>query len=518
MVWTVGAFVALDWAVLIGYLVVVMGIGWAASRAAGGSAEAFFLGGRNMPVWAVTLSVMATALSAATFIGGPAQAFSGDLTYLIANLGGILAVLLVAWLFVPAFYASGALTVYGYLGRRFGPGAARTSAIAFRAGRLLADGAPLFMAGIAFSFLLSADPDMRLVTTLVAIVALGVIGAAYTALGGIRAVIWTDVVQIVMVVGVAIVCLFLLLDAIPLSVPEIVAELRNAEGGDKLKVFSLSTDPAAPYTLWTALALTLLNMGAYGTDHDLAQRVMTCRSAVRGSAALIGAILVNIPIVILFMTLGLLLFIFYGRPDLMGDLAPADALAKPGDVYPQYLVHHLPPGVTGLAMAGLFAAALSSFDSAVNAMAATWHADVIGQRCSAIGARRVHTSRRAVVVFALLLTVMAVVAAILHLDSEQTLLDFALGVMTFAYAGLLGVFLTARLTRRGNLRSVIAALLTGAAAVTLCYTLPHWSTLLFGERWKLAFAWWMVIGTTASLIVCMLGKPANPTAETAPRE
>ncbi len=489
---TLATFGALDWSVLAAYLLVMLAIGWWASR---GQADesTYFQGGRAMPTWAVALSVLATALSAATFIGAPQIAYNGDLTYLILNIGGILGAVFVALVLLPPLYRAGTITIYGYLGQRFGPGATAAASVCFLFGRLLASGARLFMAGIAFSLILFNDIDTP--SLIAAICVFGVIGTAYTAMGGIKAVIWTDVVQIVIVVGAALLSIALLLDAIPLSVGEIYELLRERE---KLRVVDTSWDLGKAFTLWAGIAVMLANVASYGVDQDLVQRMLTTKSAWRASASLIVSNLLGVPVVMLFLIVGLLLSVFYGMPEVMGDAAPAEALNDSRKVYPQYLVHHLPAGLAGLAMAGMFAAAMSSFDSAVNAMASSVVADFPWKRKA--GRNPLLESRWAVVGMGVLLSVFAIAAAMMQQAGGQELINFALGVMSFAYAGLLGVFLTALLTNRGNTTSVIAALVVGAVSVLMMQ--PYVTEPLFGEGVTIAWPWWMVIGTAASFAVC----------------
>ncbi|MCC6680257.1 MAG: sodium:solute symporter [Phycisphaeraceae bacterium] len=504
---TLAAFGVIDWTILAAYMAAMMGIGFILARRTSDETD-FFLGSRQMPAWAVGMSVLASSLSAATFIGAPQESFDGNLTYLILNLGGILGALIVAAWFVPAFYHAGTLTIYGYLGQRIGPRAATAASVTFLVGRLMASGARLFMAGIAFSFILFGKTDFTAVAG--AVVALSIVGTAYTALGGIRAVIWTDVVQLLVVIGAALLCIALLLRAIPLSIGEILHELRHFTvpdaGGavsevNKLKVVDWRFDLSLPYTVWGALAVTTLNVAAYGCDHDLAQRLLTTRSAWRGSASIIAAILAGIPIISLFMIIGLLLAIFYQRPDLMGDAFPHDVLIHSEKVYPQYLTNHLPVGLSGLAMAGLLAVAMGSYDSAVNAMAASWLADVRGDHSD-------RHSRGAVVMMGALLMVFGLLMLLLYDPQAQSLLHFALSVMTFAYTGLLGVFLTALLLPgRGSERSVITAMVVGALFVLA--TQPYVMKLVMDKPPSIAMPWTMLAGTVLSLLICAAGRSGN---------
>jgi len=492
----------LDWLILAGYFVLIIAIGALASRGTNDE-KGFFLGGRKMPAWAVAMSFAATTLSAATFIGYPQASFTGDLTLLIHEFSKLLAALLVAVLFLPALYRAGSITVYGYLGQRIGPGAAMAASAMFLIGRLLASGARLFIAGTAFSLILydNIQPE-NLIT---AIILFGVVGTLYTAMGGIKAVIWTDTLQLVIVVGAVIVSIVLLLQAIPLSVGEI-AQVIQAE--QKHVVFDPSRDLSKDSTLLAALALTVFYAAAFGADQDMAQRLLSCKSLKQSIGSLFGAILISVPITVLFMLAGLLLYVFYSGPELMGDAAPAYVIDDARKVYPQYLLHELPMGLRGLAMAGLFAAAMSSLDSVINAMASSVSSDILGpMRKRAAGAGDAEPSsnnwlrRLLVVAMGAALTGAAIGMVALYDPESDTLIPFALGVMTFAYAGLMGVFLSVLLAGRGSTPSVIAALLAGMAVITASRYVAF--VVAIGIAWP----YWMVIATATSFAVCLLGSP-----------
>jgi len=523
---TLAAFGWIDWGVLALYMAGVVAVGAVVARQhRGGDKADFFLGGRSMPVWAVALSVVATTLSAATFIGAPYEAFASDLSYLILNLGGILAAIIAAFVFIPIFYKAGTTTIYGYLGQRFGPGAMVAGSAAFLAGRLLASGTRLFMAGLGFSLILFGSIEREYL--MAAIVLFGIVGGIYTVCGGIRAVIWTDVAQITIVIGAAVLSVWLLLNKIPLSPTEIIAvlgdEVSAVEGHAKTRIVNWAWDWGDPHTVWTGVfAVVFLNLGWYATDHDLVQRIMACRTPWRGSLSLMLSILVSLPVTALFMVIGLLLYVFYARPDVMGAAAPAAGeLSDATVVYPLFLLNHLPAGLSGLAMAGLFAVAMGSLDSAMNAMAASavsdlyepWRRGRMGGQAQEGKALR--TPRLAVAFMGAALVGVALMAAVLYDPAELTLIRFAMGVMVFAYAGLVGVFLTAAFTRRGNTASVIAALLAGAATVAwLQYGMPAWD-----PEFELAWPWRMVAGTAVSFGVCIMGQRGiTQTTSTLPRE
>jgi SSS family transporter len=510
-------FQALDWAVLAIYALVLAGTAAVVSRRPR-DADAYFVGERSMPVWAVALSVVATALSAATFIGAPEQSFSGDLAYLSANLGAIIAVLVVGWRFIPAFYRERVVTVYELIGNRFGRPAAMASSWTFLVGRVFASGSRLFIAATPLALLVSGD---GLATTpgqlMAAIAMIAAIGTVYALVGGIASVIWTDVVQMVVLLGATLAALVLLLHRIPLDPGAIVSLLADTRvgqtathaGHSKLAVISLDLSPGSAFTLFTALTgWTLFNLAAYGTDQDLAQRMLTCRSAVAGGRSALLAIVAGIPVSLLFMVIGLLLYVFYARPEAMGAAAPGYPPPKPSSAFLVFILREMPAGLRGLMMAGLFAVAFASLLSALNAMASATLNDIYrplaGLRGLPRDARReLLVGRLAVVGWGVVLALFACLCVWWQQANGETLIEFALGVMSFAYAGLLAVFLTALFTARGNSASAIAALLTGFAAVGAMQP-AVWKAWTGGVT--LASPWRLVIATALAFAVCCLGR------------
>jgi SSS family transporter len=508
------SFHALDWLVLCAYLAVVVALGLRFGRRAARRRE-FFLAARSMPVWAVAISVLATAQSAATFVGGPEQAYRGDLTYLSANLGGLIAVLVVALVFLPAFYRRDVVSIYELLGQDFGLPAQRAASAMFMLGRVFASGARLFIVAIPFS--LVAFGNIGPPALLTSIVVIAVAATLYTLAGGIRAVIWTDVLQAVVYIGAVGLAVWLLWQKMPMDPAGLADALRASGEGDKLTVIDASFDHTfrSPYNLWAiVLGLTLLNAAAFGTDQDLTQRMLTCRSAARGGWSLILSYLIGWPVLVLFMLAGLLLYVYYQRPDLMGEDAPMAPVDDARQVFVTFILREMPTGMRGLMMAGLFAAAMSSLDSALNAMASTTVSDFYrpARYRQGLGditpGRQVRVSRLAVAFWAVALAAFACFCVFWQQHSGQRLIDFALGVMVFAYSGLLAVFLTALFTRRGNALSAVAALLTGFGAVLALELYP---TVLAWE--PIAFPWKMVTATVLAFAVCCLGRRRGSAAQ-----
>lgn len=511
-------FTGLDWMVLGGYLALVALIGLLAARKRSASDD-FFLGGRAMPMWAVTISVLATAQSAATFVGGPQQSYAGNLTYLSANLGPLIAAFIVAFLFIPAFYRHNVTSIYELLGHEMGTTAQRVASGMFMLGRVFASGARLYIVAIPFALVAFGDIEPRHLA--VSIIIIAAVASLYSIAGGIRAVIWTDVMQTAVYLGCLAIALLLIWQKIPLSPGEVITVLRADGENGKLRIIDLSLDLTKDFTLWTALlGLMLLNLAAYGTDQDLTQRMLTCKTPRQASWSVISATLIAWPVVFMFLAMGLLLYIYYERPDVMGDTAPALAAQGSQRVFIDFILHEMHPGLRGLMMAGLFAAAMSSMDSGLNAMSSTTIADFYRpwrrkRDASYIegDARERRAARLASMGWAIAIAGFACICIAWQQAANQTLIGFALGVMTFAYSGLLGVFFTALLTKRGNAASAIVAMAVGFVTVLLLDPLVQ-QRLPEALQVNMSFSWRLLIAATLSTMTCMVGqRPATDTTQ-----
>lgn len=504
----------LDWAVLGLYLVMLTVAGFWFSRKEQRDTGDYFLGGRRMPVWAVALSIIASSLSVATFIGVPQIAYEGNLTYLTTNLGGLIAIVIVAVWFVPAFYRANVTSIYELLGQRMGEGAKKAASASFMIGRVFASGARIYIAAIPLSMLLFGDAGIRQPEwqIIVACAALVFISVSYTLAGGISSVIWTEVVQTIVLLVAVAGAIWLLLHKIPLSTGEIVDVLRTPSSGtgSKLTLLDTRTDPSLSFTLWASLlAFPLMGLASYGADHDLAQRMLTCRTAIKGGQSAVLAIALGIPIVALFLIIGLLLYVYYGEPARLGEAAPSYVPADSRKVFLTFILREMPAGMSGLMMAGLLSVGISSLNSALNAMAATAIKDFyMPLRPGRSPHHYVNAGRLGVVAWGVLLGAFAVVCIYWQRANAQTLIDLALSVMTFAYAGLLAVFLTALFTRRGNSVSAIAAILAGFCVLVALQPVvwTRYASLLGLEQVKLAWPWHLVIGAAVAFAVCIAGR------------
>ncbi|MDP8218305.1 MAG: sodium:solute symporter, partial [Candidatus Theseobacter exili] len=313
----------------------------------------YFLGSKRMPWLAVSLSIMATEASALTFIGAPAFSYNNNFSYLQLAIGSFLGRILSAHLLIGAFYKAKVTTVYEYLAIRFGPRTRDAGALLFLITRLLASGVRLYAASIALS-IVTGLPDLWAIS-LVAAVAI-----IYTIAGGIKAVIWTDVFQFFIFMGGASLALVFIILKIPGGWETVV---KTASEYNKFKIFDFSLSFTNAYTLLAGIiGGCFLTFATHGTDQDIVQRMLTCKQSRGGKMALILTGIINFPIVILFLTIGISLFTFH-------KLNPTIYLpAKADYIFPSFIIHELPSGIAGLALVGVFAAAMSSLDSALNAL------------------------------------------------------------------------------------------------------------------------------------------------------
>ena len=365
----------LDWSIFFGYFLILLISGWLLSRKTVNDTQDFFLGGNNMPIWLVAISVLATSQSAATFLGGPDQGYRSDLSYLATNIGTILAAFFVAKYFIPKFYQYKVTTVYELLEVRFGEKSKKQAGMMYLVGRVFASGARLYMAAIAVSMILFGNIDAENVVS--SIIILTAIGLGYSFMGGIRAVIYSDAIQCAVYVSAAIAVVWYLLISIPADFPTIIEALQNPPNLDhsKLTLFNFSLDFSSKgvFTVWASFTgFLLLSIAAFGLDQDMTQRLLTCKSAKESARSMLLSVAFVVPVVLLFMAIGLLLHIFYQRPDLMGNVqAGAIDATFSGEkitVFMNYVLKEMPSGLRGLVTVGIVAAALSTLNSVLNSM------------------------------------------------------------------------------------------------------------------------------------------------------
>jgi len=516
----------LDWSVFAGYFVILAGSGWYFSRRKVSNTKDYFLGGNDMHIWLVAISVLATAQSAATFLGGPDQGYRADLSYLATNIGAIIAAIFVSMFLIPKFFQYKVATVYGLLEVRFGEKAKRLGGIMYLFGRIFSSGARLYMASIAVSMILFSDIDADHVV--MSIIVLSTIGLLYSFAGGIRTVIYSDAIQCLIYVGAAIAVIYYLLTSIPVEFSQIISALESPiEGGQsKFTLFNFNLDfsSSGVFTVWASLTgFVLMNIAAFGMDQDMTQRVLTCKSASESAKAMLLSMVLVIPVVFLFLTIGLLLYIFYQRPDLMGYAQVGEISQNfSGEkitIFMYYVLNEMPSGLRGLVTVGIVAAALSTLNSGLNSMSSVMIQDFYRPWLEKKTIRKaekyfVNAGRFGMLLAALGLGSMAILSYYWQRYTDMPLLAFALSVMVFSYSGLLGVYFNALFTTRGNSTSVLVALIAGFTTTLLFQPYIQDSLSISWWQFDLALPYQLCIATLISFICCYLGSPRAGEAQT----
>ena len=468
----------IDLAVVLLYLA---GITWFGSRfrSSQRTLKDYFLGGKTAPWWAIALSIVSAETSTLTVIGTPPLAFQGNFGFLQLVLGYLLARLVIVTLFLPAYFRGEMFTAYELMRVRFGERTRRVTAALFLVLRAFAEGVRVFAVSIVISVVLGWGET----ASIVIIVCMTMF---YTYEGGMTAVIWTDVVQMVLYVAGAIVSLVLLLQQIP-GGWEHVASVAGPLG--KLRVFDFRL--AAPavffarsYSFWAGiLGGCFLTTASHGTEQLLVQRLLAARNLAASRAALLASWLVIFVQFTLFLAIGTCLFVLYRET---GQAAPV-VLDR---LYPQYVWQQLPAGVAGLVIASILAAAMSNLSAALNALASTtvldlWRPMWGGVANDSVWLRR---SRLATVAWGGILFGVALLAR--HWGN---VLQAGLSIASIVYGSLLGVFLLGLLTRRAGQTAALCAMPVGLAVM-----------LYVRFATSIAFTWYVVIGTAATFLTGVL--------------
>ncbi len=507
----------LDWGVFALYFALLVFITWFFSREKASNTNDYFLGGNNMPIWVVAVSVLATSQSAATFLGGPDQGFQNDLSYLATNIGAFIAAGFVAAFLIPKFYQNNVATVYELLERRFGSQSKKLAGMMYLVGRVFSSGARLYMAALAVAMILFGNIESQ--SVIFGIIILSFVGLGYSVKGGIKAVIYSDAIQCAIYIIAALFVIYFLLDAIPADFSQIVDALQNPHNRDASKLTLFNTDwdfsSKGVYSIWSSLTgFVLLYIAAFGLDQDMTQRVLTCNNAKEGSKAMLLSVVMVIPVMALFIFIGLLLYVFYLRPDLMMTGSSEIVQSFSGEkitVFMSYILTEIPSGVRGLVTVGVIAAALSTLNSGLNSMSSVVIQDIYRPFLQNKGIIKsdkhfVIAGQVGMIIAAMTLASMALLCFYWQRYTDMPLLAFALSVMVFAYSGLLGVYFTVLFTKRGSKNSVCAALAVGF--ITTLFFQPYVLSFISPDlaSFDLGFTWQLCIGTAAAFITCCLGK------------
>src|SRR5712691_3462850 len=362
-------FSAIDYAVLLLYLagITIFGVMFRRSQR---TVKDYFLGDKNTSWVVISLSIVATETSTLTLIGVPALAYAnyakpeqgGNFTYLQVVLGYIVARIIISLLFIPAYFRGNLLTAYELLKNRFGVKTKNFAASLFLVMRALAEGVRVFAASLVLSAVLTSSLPSLPYLWLWSIIIVGVLTLVYTFEGGIAAVIWTDLIQLVIYIGGSLLAAYELVHLVPGGWHEIAAQ---ASAANKFQFVSFKLDFSVPFTFWAGLlGGTFLTMASHGTDQLLVQRLLTCRNQRDSQKAIILSGFVVLFQFALFLTIGVMLFAYY-------RFNPLPPIVTNDQIFPAFIVRALPHGIAGLVIAANFAAAMSNLSASLNSLAST---------------------------------------------------------------------------------------------------------------------------------------------------
>jgi SSS family transporter len=475
----------LDLLVIVVYMAGTLGVGWAFSRKQRNIRD-YFLSDRNTPWWALMGSIVATETSTVTFISVPAFAFAanakgegGNFTFLQLVCGYLIGRLVIVALFIPLYFKGELFTVYQVLDQRFSGRVKRTAASLFLVTRSIADGIRLFATALVVVALMGwtgwqwGDPAAILIA--------GVVTIAYTYVGGMAAVIWTDVLQLVVYLVGAVVAALVLLGKIPGGWGEVVAVGNEFH---KFQLFDFTAGMGRSYTFWAGvIGGAFLTTATHGTDQLMVQRYLCSKNARQATAALLVSGAFIFAQFVLFLLIGVMLFVFYHHTQTL----PAEVAARADRLFPYFIVNELPHGLIGLVIAAIFAAAMSTLSSSLNSLAASSVTDFYKPLLAPArtDAHYLKVSRWATALWG----VVQIIVALIAIRMEKRVVDAVLAVASFTNGPILGLFFLGVLTKRVGPRGALAGVLTGIAVMLVVWL-----------RLQVSWQWYVLLGSTVTFI------------------
>lgn len=427
----------------------------------------YFLADRNIPWWAIALSIVAAETSTLTIISIPGLAYDTNLTFLQVVMGYVVGRVIISFVLLPHYFRGDLYTAYELIERRFGRGLRSLTASLFLITRAAAEGVRVYAVSIVVAIALGTGQ----VASIAIITALTLI---YTFEGGLAAVIWTDVVQTAIYIGGTLVGLFTIAHLVPGGWHAI--HTVAADTG-KLRVFDFSFDFWQPYTFWAGIiGGAFLTTASHGTDQLIVQRLLAARNQKQSVTALLSSGLAILFQFGLFLIVGVMLFAYYHKPSAL--------FGKADRIYPTFIVTQMPHGISGLLIAAILAAAMSNLSAALNSLSSSSMMDFYLRRHPEIDERRrIQLSRFSTLFWALILFGLAVLS--LHLVSH--VIEVALQIVSVPYGALLGAFLLGVLTRRANQRGALLGMVSGFLVELYIFL-----------QTKIPWTWYVMIGTAVT--------------------
>jgi len=488
-------FQTIDFVIVIMYLALVAFIG-SVSGGKQRTTKDYFLGGSNIPWWAVAFAIVAAETSTLTFISIPGLAYIANLNFLQVTFGYLIGRIIVSFIFLPAYKKGDLTTAYGLLENRFGQTTRRYASIVFLLTRVAADGVRLFATSIPLALIFKAFPLFAGMTNIqiysISIIIITIITLIYTYTGGMKGIIWVDVLQMGIYLGGAIIALIILFNKVPGGLSTV-----NVFSGDvnKFALFNFSFENffSQPYTfIGSVIGGTFLSMASHGTDQLIVQRLLTTKTLNDSKKALIASGVMVIIQFTIFLFVGLMLFAFYKAAPI-GE--PVSLFAKADEIFPYFIIYNLPTGIKGLIIAGLFAAAMSTLAGSMSSLSSSAMMDLykptIGKNSD--DKRDLFVSRMLTIFWAVVLTVVA----FLFIRVLQSVVEIALSIASITYGGLLGTFLLGALFKKCDEKAAIWGFTAGIIVMISVILIPYF----MGAKPIVYWTWYTLIGTLTTLIV-----------------
>ena len=433
----------------------------------------YFAGSKTIPWWAVCFSIVAAETSTLTFISVPGLAYLTNLNFLQIAIGFLLGRIVVAYVFLPAYDTGGLKTAYTYLEDRFGKKTKSFASIVFLFTRIAADGVRLFATAIPLKLILGISYPT-------AIIIIAIISLIYTYTGGLKGIIWVDVIQMFIYLGGAIIAGFFILNLLPNGFQSVI------EAADKAHKFSfinfgfeggLKNFFSRPYTLFGGIfGGMFLSMASHGTDQLIVQRLFAAKNLKDGQKAVIGSGVIIVFQFAIFLILGVMLYAYYGTLNVKSD-----------EIFPMFIINVLLHGVSGIIIAGLFAAAMSTLAASISSLSSSTVLDLYFPftKKEISEAKKLKISRLVTVVWAVLL----IISAVLFMDSSKAVVEIALSIASFTYGGLLGTFLLGIFVKKANQSSALFGFILGIITMIMVISFQ-----------LVAWTWYTLIGVIATII------------------
>lgn len=472
-------FSTIDYVVLFVYLITTTLLG-IVLRKKSQTLSDYFLAGRRLPWWALSLSIVATETSIFTFIGVPAISYGGTMTFLQLGMGYVLGKILVSTILLPSYFKSDIQSAYEILTFRFGGKVKDFSAGLFQINRVLADGVRLFGTALVLSLVTQFDEVWT-------ILLIGLITIIYTFYGGMTAVVWNDVIQLVIYILGATIAFVVLLAKIPSGLSGVIAAAQPAS---KMQVFDFTFSFQDPYVFWAALiGGASFTFATHGTDQMMVQRYLACRTKRRGQQALIISGFIVLAQFALFLFIGVMLHTYYMHFPLEQPVERAES------IFPIFIVQQMPPGISGLVIAAVFAAAMSTLSSSLNSLSSSAVNDFYRPYLSPGRSEKhyVRVSQLCTAGWGIILIAIAIVSR-----NWGGLVEVGLSIPSVIMGCVLGVFLLGKWTR---VHTEMAALLGMTVGLTTVLLVHFNKVYAWGILPNLAWTWYILIGSLSTILV-----------------